>query len=120
MKWVHFWKLYNNFKDQEFDASKLEQEIKNLMQDEDVTKKSGIYEYLLTRNEKYLSIRTFSDKQKRESYEAQEGICTHCKNHFEIWEMEADHITPWSQWGKTSLENCQMLCKNCNRVKSDK
>ena len=67
------------------------------MQDEDVTKKSGIYEYLLTRNEKYLSIRAFTDKQKRESYEKQKGICTHCKEYFEIGEMEADHITPWSQ-----------------------
>ena len=35
-------------------------------------------------------------------------------------EMEADHITPWSQGGKTNLENCQMLCRECNRRKSDK
>ena len=36
--------------------TKLELEIKRLMQDEDVTKKSGIYEYVLTRNEKFLNI----------------------------------------------------------------
>jgi hypothetical protein len=41
------------------------------MQDEDVTKKSGIYSYVLTRKEKFLSIRAFTDKQKRESYERQ-------------------------------------------------
>jgi len=41
------------------------------MQDEDVTKKSGVYAYLLTNKEKYLSIRAFTDKQKRESYERQ-------------------------------------------------
>jgi 5-methylcytosine-specific restriction endonuclease McrA len=34
--------------------------------------------------------------------------------------MEADHITPWYEWGKTNPENCQMLCKNCNRVKGGK
>lgn len=33
---------------------------------------------------------------------------------------EADHITPWSLGGKTSQENIQMLCKHCNRIKSNK
>ncbi len=120
IKWVQFWTLYNQFKNTFFDASKLETEITKLMQDEDVTKKSWIYEYVLTRNEKYLSIRAFTPNQKRETYEKQKGICIHCKNHFEINEMEADHITPWSLGGKTISENCQMLCKNCNRVKSGK
>lgn len=120
MKWVSWGLLYNSFKDAGFDAKKLETEISTLMQDEDVTKKSGIYEYLLTRNEKYLSIRTFTDKMKREAYERQQGICTHCKKHFELSEMEADHITPWHSGGKTTPENCQMLCRNCNRVKSGK
>ncbi len=120
MKWVNFWKLYNEFKNTYFDSSKLEEEIKKLMQDEDVTKKSWIYEYILTRNEKYLSIRAFSPNQKRESYEKQNWICIHCKNYFELNEMEADHITPWHEWWKTTIDNCQMLCKNCNRVKSGK
>jgi len=120
MKWVQFWPLYNNFKDTFFDSNKLEQDIVKLMQDEDVTKKSWIYEYLITKKEKYLNIRTFSDKQKRETYEKQSWICPACKNHFEIWEMEADHITPWHEWWKTIIQNCQMLCKNCNRTKSGK
>ncbi len=120
MKWVAFWTLYNEFKDKNFDSKKLEEEIKKLMQDEDVTKKSGIYEYVLTWKEKYLSIRAFTDKQKRESYERQSWICVKCNLHFELNEMEADHITPWHEWWKTIAENCQMLCKNCNRVKSGK
>ncbi len=33
--------------------------------------------------------------------------------------MEADHITPWIEGGKTVPKNCQMLCKECNRRKSD-
>ncbi len=45
--------LYNQFKDKKFDSKKLEKKITELMQDEDVTKKSGIYEYALTRNEKF-------------------------------------------------------------------
>lgn len=118
MKWVAFGLLFNKFKDKEFDSNKLEKEITRLMQDEDVTKKSGIYEYVLTRKEKYLNIRAFTPNQKREAYERQTGICTKCNEHFELNEMEADHITPWHEWWKTSAENCQMLCKNCNRVKS--
>ena len=120
MKGVNYGILYNNFKDKEFDAKKLEEEITTLMQDEDVTKKSGIYEYVLTRNEKYLSIRAFTDKQKRESFERQKGICVKCGVEFEINEMEADHITPWHEGGKTTAENCQMLCKYDNRIKSGK
>ncbi len=120
MKGVNWWTLYNNYKDGAFDSSTIEDKIKLLMQDEDVTKKSGIYSYVITGLEKYLSIRAFTDKQKRETYERQQGICTHCGEHFELSEMEADHITPRHAWGKTTSENCQMLCKNCNRTKSGK
>jgi hypothetical protein len=120
MKGVSYGILYNKFKDKKFDSKKLEEEITKLMQDEDVTKKSGIYQYLLTRNEKYLSIRAFTDKQKREVYEKQKGICAKCKKEFELSEMEADHITPWHEGGKTISKNCQMLCKHDNRIKSGK
>jgi hypothetical protein len=120
MSSVWWGELYNKFKDAELDAEKLETEIKELMQDEDVTKKSGIYPYVLTRQEKYLNIRAFSDNMKREAYERQNGNCPICKKHFEIGEMEADHITPWCEGGKTNTENCQMLCKEDNRRKNDK
>jgi 5-methylcytosine-specific restriction endonuclease McrA len=65
-------------------------------------------------------IRAFNDKQKRKAYERQKGICPKCKKHFKIEEMEADHITPWHEGGKTTSENCQMLCKQDNRLKSGK
>ena len=120
MKGVDFGLLYNEFEHKELDSTEIEREVTELMLDEDVTKKSGVYAYVLTRNEKYLSIRTFTEKQKREAYERQNGICVKCKKHFEIEEMEADHITPWSKGGKTTAENCQMLCKQDNRVKSGK
>lgn len=112
--------LYNEFKDRKLNAKKLEAEVKELMQDEDVTKKSGIYPYVLTGQEKYLNIRAFTDKQKREAYERQKGRCKKCKKHFEIEEMEADHIKPWHEGGKTISANCQMLCKQDNRTKSGK
>lgn len=120
MNSVEWGELYNEFKDKKLNVVKLETEIKELMQDEDVTKKSGIYPYVLTRQEKYLSIRAFTEKMKREACEKQKGICKKCRKHFEIEGMEADHITPWHEGGKTISKNCQMLCKQDNRTKSGK
>ncbi len=120
MKGIDWGFLYNEFKDKKFDSKKLEEEIAKLMEDEDVDSKKGIYVYVLTRKEKHLNIRAFSPNQKREAYERQKGICPVCKVHFEIEEMEGDHITPWHEGGKTIAENCQMLCKEDNRRKSGK
>lgn len=120
MKGIEWGFLYNEYKDKKFDPKKLETEINKLMQDDDVTNKKGIYWYVLTRKEKYLNIRAFTDNQKREAYERQKGICPICKKHFDISEMGADHITPWHEGGKTIAENCQMLCKDDNRRKSGK
>ncbi len=120
MKGIEWGELYNQYKNQNFDSKKLEEEIKSLMIDDDVTKKKGIYWYVLTSKEKYLNIRAFTPQMKRQAYEKQEGICAVCKEHFELSEMEADHITPWHEGGKTSAENCQMLCKDDNRRKSGK
>jgi hypothetical protein len=120
MKGISWGFLYNEFKNQNFDHKKLEEEITILMQDEDVTNKKGIYEYVLTRKEKFLNIRVFTDNQKREAYERQKGVCPVCTEHYEIGGMEGDHITPWHLGGKTSADNCQMLCKDDNRRKSGK
>jgi uncharacterized protein YqgQ len=120
MKGINFGRLYNEFGEKKFDIKKMEEEISTLMQNEDITKKSGIYSYILTKKEKFLNIRAFTDKQKRESFEKQKGICVECKEKFEIEEMEADHITPWHEGGKTNSENYQMLCKEDNRRKSGK
>jgi len=120
MKGIDWGFLYNEFKDQNFDSKKLESEISKLMLDEDITKKKGIYQYILTGKEKYLNIRAFTLNQKREAYEGQSGICIVCNEEFEIEEMEADHITPWHEGGKTEPKNCQMLCKEDNRRKSGK
>jgi 5-methylcytosine-specific restriction endonuclease McrA len=74
---------------------------------------------VLNRQEKHLSIRAFTDNQKREAYERQKGICPVCRKKYNIGEMHADHITPWSKGGKTIADNCKMLCAEDNRRKSD-
>ena len=117
MKGVGWGFLYNIYKDEKFDTKALEDRVTLLMLDDDITNKKGIYEYLLSGNEKYLNVRAFTDSQRREAYERQKGICVVCNEHFDISEMEADHITPWVDGGKTNAENCNMLCKHDNRRK---
>ena len=120
MKGVQWGFLYNKHKDDKLDPAKLEAEVARLMEDEDVSNKKGIYSYLLNGEERHLSIRAFSKNQKREAYERQKGVCVKCKKTFEIGEMEADHITPWSKGGRTDAANCQLLCLDDNRRKGSK
>lgn len=117
LDWGHLYKEYQGTK---LHTGDLEERIKTLMIDDDVTKKAGIYEYVLSGNEKHLSIRAFTPAMKRGAYEAQGGLCNMCGEPFELKEMHGDHKTPWSKGGKTVVENCQMLCRDCNLSKSDK
>ena len=120
MKGVDWGSLYDKFHGQPLDTDKLEKRVKALMLDDDVQRKAGIYPYVLDGDERYLNVRGFSEQQKREAYERQNGICARCGKHFELEEMEADHIKPWHEGGKTTAGNCQMLCKDDNRRKSGK
>lgn len=119
MKGLEWGIYYNKYGTNAYDPKKLETRIAELLDDDDVSNQKGIYEYLLDGQEKHLNIRAFSEKMARTAYERQKGICTKCKKHFEIEQMQADHIKPWSKGGKTAAENCQMLCADCNRKKSD-
>ena len=120
MKSIQWGVLYNKYKNEELNPIDIETKIKELMMDDDVTNKKGIYHYILSGDEKYLNIRAFTESQKRTLYEKQKGICPVCRKHFEYTEMEGDHITPWHDGGKTDISNLQMLCKECNRRKSGK
>lgn len=120
MKTVDWGTLYTNFNKTKLNPRKLENEISRLLEDDEVTKKSGIWNYVLTREEKFLNLRNFTESQKRQMYQRQKGKCKECKKKFDIDNMEADHIDPWHLGGKTELKNCQLLCKPCNRRKSGK
>lgn len=56
MKGIEWGELYRAHKDKELDSKTLEVEVQKLMEDEDVTSKKGIYEYVLTREERHLNI----------------------------------------------------------------
>lgn len=120
MKGLDWGGLYMQHKHRDLESEKLEARVKLLMADEEVTNKKGIYEYVLTGNEKHLNIRTFSDPMKREVYETQNGVCIKCGESFTFEEMDGDHITPWSNGGQTVLDNLQMLCRQCNAQKGSK
>lgn len=118
MKGVNWGRLYNSYKDADLDPAAIEAETKRLLLDDDVENKKGIYPYILTGDEKHLNIRAFKPGMKQKVYELQERKCVICKKGFDISDMEADHILPWSEGGKTTEENCQMLCRKCNREKA--
>ncbi|MDD9963101.1 MAG: DUF262 domain-containing protein [Gammaproteobacteria bacterium] len=123
MKGVDWGGLYPKMQDDSLDPAKLEKRVAELMEDDSVTRRKGIYPYLLTGEERHLNIRAFTSAMRRAAYERQKGICPRCPkgaSPHELDGMEADHKTPWSEGGKTEAENCQMLCKDCNRRKSNK
>lgn len=118
MKGVPWGPLYNEYGPDAIDAEEAEEEVKRLLLDDDVSNKSGIYSYIFDGRERHLNIRKFTDKDRIEAYERQNGVCPVCKEKFPIEGMEADHIKPWHEGGKTNAANCQMLCKEDNRRKS--
>lgn len=123
LDWCH---LYNRYHENYYNSAVMAAEVKRLHEDSfEVQKPKGIYEFLLCRDTdpyagRLLNLRAFEEKDKQAAYSRQNGICPVCGQHFEYDEMEGDHILPWSKGGKTTGENCQMLCKPCNGKKSDK
>lgn len=115
--------LYNEHKDDNLDPIQMEKDMNMLMEDPEVEKKSGIYEYLLSKrtvnDEKVLSLRQFSLEDRLTMYAQQQSKCAICKKAFDIKDMHADHVIPWSRGGKTKLDNGQMLCTTCNLKKSN-
>lgn len=119
--------LYNKYRNKQYNTNAMRALIDRLLQDEDVTKQTGIIPYVLSdktkHDEKYLSIRAFPEQIKRRVYEKQEHKCPFCVENgiyteYAFEEMQGDHIIPWSKGGKTVEDNCQMLCQRCNNDKS--
>ena len=55
--------------------------------------------------------------EKRALYGKQEGRCGGCKVHFELRNMEVDHVVPRVKGGPNHISNYQLLCGSCNRRK---
>ena len=50
----------------------------------------------------------------------QEGLCNGCRTEFPFRIFEVDHIISQSRGGMDHLENLQLLCPSCNRIKGDR
>ncbi len=127
--------LYNKYRNNAYNSNEIQTTINRLLQDEDVTKQTGIIPYVLSdrtkHDEKHLSIRVFSEQMKRRVYTRQTedananhtSNCPICASNgittiYAFEEMQGDHIIPWSKGGRTIEDNCQMLCQRCNNDKS--
>lgn len=135
MRGVDWGSLYERFKDATLDAAGLDARVDRLLEDPDITRPKGVWAYVLDDDERHLNIRAFPRNVKDDTYRRQTGEaartgrsnCPDCAtangpDHDRIWafsEMEADHIIPWSKGGHTTPDNCQMLCRRHNRLKTN-
>ena len=61
-----------------------------------------------------------STENKRKLFGKQEGKCNSCNDYFKIQNFEVDHIIAKSKGGTDHIDNLQLLCGHCNRVKGDR
>ena len=130
--------LYERYHSRAYNADAVWKRVEALYEDDFVTAKKGIFEYILggEKDTKLLNVRVFSKKDAKTVYARQTAaaqkkgtsncpLCAigHEANKTKIWsfeEMDADHVTAWSKGGTTDIRNCQMLCKMHNRAKGNR
>ena len=117
MKGLNWALYYDKYHGITLDTADLASRISKLILDSDVQKQMGIIPYVLTGDERHLDLRSFPEDIKLAVWEKQHHICPSCQKEFDYEFMEGDHITPWREGGRTVIENCQMLCRECNRRK---
>ena len=61
----------------------------------------------------------FSKSTKREAWARSTGRCEECRLPI-LGIPEYDHKIPCALGGDNSLENCQVLCGKCHRIKTSK
>jgi len=138
MKGLEWGRLYEEHHGKSYDPKKISDDVKRLVADPYVTKRKGIFEFLLggSVDAKLLEVRVFETPVKRATYAKQtqtaegkgESNCPLCAighntNKSRIYkfdEMDADHVAAWSKGGGSSADNCQMLCITHNRAKGNR
>ncbi len=138
MRGLPWGELYEKYHRNAYDPQAVSHKARELLEDYYVKDNKGIYEYILGGcvDNKLLNVRVFDDVTKKSVYlrqtdEAQEKGESNCplcaiggdNNKTRIWkltEMDADHVTAWSNGGATDIANCQMLCKTHNRAQGNR
>lgn len=129
---------YDKYHANPYNKEEVHEKVNQLMSDPFVHNKKGVFEYILggCTDTKLLEVRIFDDSTKRTKYNQQtveakrQGISNcplcalgHSAVASKIWrydEMDADHVTAWSNGGATDIGNCTMLCSTHNRAKGNK
>ena len=65
-------------------------------------------------------LRYNAPENKTQLYGEQSGNCNGCGEHFQTQHLEIDHIIAKSVGGTDHIENLQLLCGHCNRIKGDR
>ena len=138
MRGLEWGNLYETYHHKPYSPEVVSKKVRTLYADPYVTRKKGIFEYILggETDTSLLMVRVFDEATKSSVYTSQttkavaagESNCPLCAighdaNKTKIWkqsEMDADHVTAWSKGGATSIENCQMLCKTHNQAKGNR
>jgi 5-methylcytosine-specific restriction endonuclease McrA len=138
MRGLEWGRLYETYGKTAYDPAALSAKVRELYGDAYVKNRRGIWEFVLggSTDTKLLEVRVFDEPTKKSIHAKQTqaaesaGVsnCPLCAlgndvNKTKIWklaEMDADHVSAWSNGGATSTENCQMLCKTHNRAKGNK
>lgn len=138
MKGLEWGRLYETYHNTAYNPQEVKELVEKFYGDYYVKNKKGIFEYILggCEDKKLLEIRIFDEPTKQAKYRLQTteantkgtSNCPLCEfgtdnNKNRIWkltEMDADHVTAWSNGGSTDISNCQMLCKTHNRSKGNK
>jgi len=138
MQGLEWGRLYEKYHSKSYNPAKVSSDVNQLYGDPYVKNRRGIFEYVLgdSQDASLLDVRVFDDATKKSVYAKQtadaqaKGIsnCPLCAigheaNSRKIWkfeDMEADHVTAWSRGGRSSAENCQMLCSTHNSAKGNR
>lgn len=138
MRGLNWGTFYERFHANAYNPNDVHDKLKALYADYFVKNRKGVFEYILggCTDTKLLDIRIFDDVTKRTVYERQttdataRGVsnCPLCaigsdnnrQRIYKLKEMDADHVTAWSNGGATDISNCTMLCATHNRAKGNK
>lgn len=138
MKGQPWGEFYEKYHAQSYNPEEVHNKLQELYQDFYVKNRRGAIEYILGGcvDTKLLDVRIFDEVTKKTAYKIQtdyaekNGVsnCPLCavghdnnaKRIYKLSEMDADHVTAWSNGGATDFDNCTMLCKTHNRAKGNR
>ena len=138
MRGICWGRLYETYMKQPYNPKKVSEKVKELLSDDYVTCRKGVFEFILggCEHPRLLEVRVFDEPTKKSTYVKQTTaaqkkrvsncpLCVHGpkSNKKRIWtlaEMDADHVTAWSNGGASDRSNCELLCRTHNQSKGNR